>query len=297
MWVSPVLRFGPTWYREPAEWAGVWGDMPSQARSVTFEVMSDGVVQDVIRFERGSWFVGDERHLLVTVGPGGCWVEGHVSLLRVNGVRHECVELHPGDLVTFGLLTLRAWPSLEPAKPLRPIASGPALGSPSRGLHLELWWSGQPVREADVWKDQARLPAAVAGIEEYETVAAPVARRRGRGFEFYVPPGCEASEPLNEARFAVVPTFRPLVIARGALELRVSQAASVTPPRARRLVAALAALAAVVVFSAFTASATFQRPLRHTWLLGSPRRVVSQPQSRQSRPVTGQLEQPSGPGL
>ncbi len=199
------------------------GRMGTPVESVTLEILEAGVAEESRRLGPGRFVLGENPRVELTVGAGGCWVEGPTGLLQVNGAPRQRVELSWGDVISFGEHSIRVWPSPEPLMPRTKLKLSSKQPEPL-GLAVELWWQGQRVHYWRTWRDEVRLPASLLAIEGYEP-GKTVAMREGDSYRFFVPSGCEASEPL-QGREAVVPRWRALVIERRGLRLKVSLASA-----------------------------------------------------------------------
>ncbi len=214
--------------------------MGGSVESVTLEVIDEGVVEEVRRLGQGCFTLGDDPKVELIVGSGGCWVVGPLNRVFINGVTRERTELAGGELVTFGAVTLRVWPRATPLTS-RPRLSLSTKRPKQQGLSIELWWQGHQVHHWQTWATEVRLPSELLVLDGYAP-GKRVAMRAGDSYRFFVPAGCEASEPL-EGREVLVPRLRQVVITRGRLILKVSLTDA---RRAHPAVSAAVGLAALI---------------------------------------------------
>lgn len=220
--------------------------MGGSVESVTLEVIDQGVVEEVRRLGQGCFTLGDDPKVELIVGSGGCWVVGPLNRVFINGVTRERTELAGGELVTFGAVTLRVWPRATPLTS-RPRLSLSTKRPKQQGLSIELWWQGQQVHHWQTWATEVRLPSELLALDGYAP-GKRVAMRAGDSYRFFVPAGCEASEPL-EGREVLVPRLRQVVITRGRLTLKVSLTDA---RRAHPVVSTAVGLAAMIAAVAVT---------------------------------------------
>lgn len=203
----------------------------------------DGVVVEGRTLQAGRWVLGSTKRVAITVGAGGCWVEGPRSGLWVNEVATERAELHEADVLSFDDERLRVWPSNTPddeRKPLEVVARHRGV----RGLVVQLWWHDQLVEQWRTFDDTLSPPVTLLALAGYESLTEPPGRRADDSYRIFVPEGCEASEPLID-RHATVPAMRPLTITRGDLRLRFELSATERPSGWRRAGSWLAVMSCV----------------------------------------------------
>ncbi len=245
--------------------------MGGPVESVTLEVIDEGVVEEVRRLGQGCFTLGDDPKVELIVGSGGCWVVGPLNRVFINGVTRERTELAGGELVTFGAVTLRVWPRATPLTS-RPRLSLSTKRPKQQGLSIELWWQGQQVHHWQIWATEVRLPSELLALDGY-SLGKRVAMRAGDSYRFFVPAGCEASEPL-ESREVLVPRLRQVVITRGRLSLKV---ALTNAKRAHPALSAAVGLAAMIAAVAVTLGcdvADAQWPVDHRVVMYVPRCTV-----------------------
>lgn len=211
---------------------------------VRLEVLDvDGVVVEGRTLRGGRWLLGSTKRVAVTVGAGGCWVEGPRSALKVNDVATERAELHEADVLSFDDERLRVWPSDTPEDERKPLEVATRRRG-VRGLVVQLWWHDQLVEQWRTYDATLSPPVTLFALAGYESLTKPVGERADDSYRIFVPEGCEASEPLTN-RFATVPAMRPLTIVRGDLRLRFELTPTDRPARWRRAGAWLAVMTSV----------------------------------------------------
>lgn len=211
---------------------------------VRLEVLDvDGVVVEGRTLRSGRWLLGSTKRVAVTVGAGGCWVEGPRSALQVNDVATERAELHEADVLSFDDERLRVWPSDTPEEERKPLEVA-ARHRGVRGLVVQLWWHDELVEQWRTFEATLSPPVTLFALAGYESLTESLGGRADDSYRIFVPEGCEASEPLIN-RYATVPAMRPLTIARGDLRLRFELTATDRPSRWRRAGAWAAVMASV----------------------------------------------------